>query len=184
MKMSRSGKKGFSMIELLVVLLIIGILAAVAAPLFLTNTVKARVSEAAAGAGDIRSAERTYMSQNGGNPLAVTVAQAPIYFGSQGGNLSAVLGIQIHGNKFFSSDAYSVATGNGLAWAGAPAGAALPAPQDFLITVTGNNSLGLGANATDGAANNGDVGNYIVQMDNTGRTIFTSSGAGGTWSNF
>lgn len=178
--MKRLGKQGFSMIELLVVLLIIGILAAVAAPLFLGNTTKAKISEAVAGAGSIRSAERTYDSQNG-SYLAVTNGAS--YFGTVSGNESAVLGVEIHGNKYFSPDAYTVAT-TGLAWAGTPTGVTLPAPIDFVITVTGSNSVALTSADPDGAANPTAVGNYVVQMDNSGETIYSSTGTGGTWSTF
>jgi MSHA pilin protein MshA len=179
--MRKLNKQGFSMIELLVVLLIIGILAAVAAPLFLSNSTKAKISEGVAGAGSIRSAERTYDSQNGAY-LPVTAANAASYFGTASGNQSSILGLQIHGNKFFSSDAYVITVGSGLSWGGTITGVTLNTPQDFLITVTGSNSKSLSSNAADGASNNTEVSGYIVQMDNSGQTIYTADGT--TWNKF
>ena len=61
---SRTNVKGFTMIELLVVLVIIAILAAVATPLFLANTKRAKASEAVATMGLIRQAQRDYKTNN------------------------------------------------------------------------------------------------------------------------
>ncbi|MEI6437984.1 MAG: type II secretion system protein [Candidatus Omnitrophota bacterium] len=175
--MKRLNVSGFSMIELLVVLLIIGILAAVAAPMYLSNTSKARVSEAVAGAGAIRSGERTYMSQNGSlSPLTITTsADASLYFGTASGNRSSDLGVQIHGNKYFSPESYRVGSSSKgtFAWSGTVVGTTEIAPQDFLITVTGANSSALSGSNLDGASSNADVSGYIIQMDNSGRVIWT-----------
>ncbi len=183
--MKKLNKQGFSMIELLVVLLIIGILAAVAAPLFLANSTKAKVSEAVAGAGSIRAAERNYAAQNNGSYFAVSTSAGATYFGTQTGNQSSVLGIQIHGNKYFSPDAYSVVTGNGLSWQGGNI-SGVTSPIDFVITVTGSSSVALTSTDTDGAANNAEVAGFIVQMDNSGQTLYTANGTSTTptWSKF
>jgi prepilin-type N-terminal cleavage/methylation domain-containing protein len=180
--MKRLSKQGFSMIELLVVLLIIGILAAVAAPLFLANSTKAKVSEAVAGAGSIRSAERNYDSQNGAYLAITSATVAASYFGTVSGNQSSVLGVQIHGNKYFSPDSYTIAT-TGLAWGGTVTGVTLQTPIDFLITVNGTNSVALSTADPDGAANNTAVSGFEVQMDNSGQTIY-STNSGSTWSTF
>ncbi|MFH1593708.1 MAG: prepilin-type N-terminal cleavage/methylation domain-containing protein [Candidatus Omnitrophota bacterium] len=52
------GKKGFTLIELLVVIIIIGILASVMVPMMTANTKRAKLSEAVAGLGTIRTALR------------------------------------------------------------------------------------------------------------------------------
>jgi type II secretory pathway pseudopilin PulG len=169
------------MIELLVVLLIIGILSAVAAPLFIANTAKAKVSEAVAGAGAIRAGERTYDSQYGS--YLPTTSSETIYFGTNGSS-SSLLGVTIHGNKYFSPASYVVST-TGLAW---PTGSGIATtPVDFLITVTGTNSVPLSTDGVDGASAGGGatgpVANYIIDMDNTGQTVYSTNN-GTSWNSF
>jgi len=60
-------KKGFTLIELMVVILIVGILAAVSVPLMRGRIDSAKWSEANAAAGSIRSAVRAYMAEKGPN---------------------------------------------------------------------------------------------------------------------
>jgi prepilin-type N-terminal cleavage/methylation domain-containing protein len=59
------GRKGFTLIELMVVILIVGILAAVAIPLMRGRIDSAKWSEANAAAGTIRSALRAYWAEKG-----------------------------------------------------------------------------------------------------------------------
>lgn len=72
-----NARKGFTMIELMVVIIIVGILAAVAVPLMRGKVDQAKWSEAAAAAGAIRSANRTYFAEHGsGITGALTTAKA------------------------------------------------------------------------------------------------------------
>lgn len=64
-------RKGFTLVELMVVILIVGILAAVAIPLMQGRIDKAKWSEANATAGTIRTAIRAYAAET-----SVTTAQA------------------------------------------------------------------------------------------------------------
>jgi prepilin-type N-terminal cleavage/methylation domain-containing protein len=58
-------RKGFTLVELMVVILIVGILAAVAIPLMRGRIDSAKWSEANAAAGTIRSALRAYWAEKG-----------------------------------------------------------------------------------------------------------------------
>ena len=57
--------KGFTLIELIVVIIIVGILAAVAAPMMTANVSRAKRTEAVAALGMIRTAERLRYSEAG-----------------------------------------------------------------------------------------------------------------------
>jgi type IV pilus assembly protein PilA len=58
-------RKGFTLIELMVVILIVGILAAVAIPIMRGRIDSAKWSEGKAGAGSIRTAARAFMAEHG-----------------------------------------------------------------------------------------------------------------------
>lgn len=62
-EMKMNSKKGFTLVELMVVILIVGILAAVAIPLMQGRIDKAKWSEANASAGTIRTAIRAYVAE-------------------------------------------------------------------------------------------------------------------------
>src|SRR5438034_11166528 len=59
------GNKGFTLIELMIVVAIIGILAAIAIPNFMTYQAKARQSEARVGLGGIFTTATSYFAENG-----------------------------------------------------------------------------------------------------------------------
>jgi len=60
---------GFSLVELMIVIVIIGVLAAVAVPIYSNNVMKAKMSEADAALGSIRTQLRVYYGENGAYPL-------------------------------------------------------------------------------------------------------------------
>lgn len=61
----QSAQKGFTLIELMIVVAIIGILAALAIPAYSDYTIKAKVSEAATLSGSAKTAVDIYYSENG-----------------------------------------------------------------------------------------------------------------------
>jgi type IV pilus assembly protein PilA len=63
--MKHSVQKGFTLIELMIVVAIIGILAAIAIPAYQDYTIKSRVSEGASLSGAFKTAIEVYWSENG-----------------------------------------------------------------------------------------------------------------------
>ncbi len=63
---------GFSLVELMIVIVIIGVLAAVAVPIYNNNVMKAKMSEADAALGSIRTQLRVYYGENGNYPAPGT----------------------------------------------------------------------------------------------------------------
>ena len=63
--MKQSAQKGFTLIELMIVVAIIGILAAIAIPAYSDYTIKAKVSEAASMSGPAKTAVDIFFSETG-----------------------------------------------------------------------------------------------------------------------
>jgi type IV pilus assembly protein PilA len=68
------GEGGFTLVELLVVMLILGLLAAIAIPSFFNQREKAKDADAKAGARTAQTAIETYATGNGGSYLNATAA--------------------------------------------------------------------------------------------------------------
>ena len=73
-KLIRNNQKGFTLIELMIVVAIIGILAAIAIPNFTNYQMKAKTAEAKTNLGAIRTSQEAYMAEN---DTFVTCAASP-----------------------------------------------------------------------------------------------------------
>ena len=71
--LKKRGQKGFTLIELLIVIAIIGILAAIAVPMYQSQTLKARLSEVVNAMSNVSSALVSFRNENGYFPACGTI---------------------------------------------------------------------------------------------------------------
>ena len=124
MKFSRFRKNagGFTLVELMVVVIIVGILIAAAVPMYLRYTRRALATEAQAGVGSIRTAEQIYHTEHG-----VYLAVAA---GTVGNSPPAGLDLDFTNNKYFDDSAFSVSiAGGGSTFTATANGSISTAPQ-------------------------------------------------------
>jgi len=154
MRVRRSGMGGFTLVELLVVVIIVGILAAAAVPIYLSQTRRARTTEAVAGMGAIRKAQLEYYTEKQAY-LAVAagnIANEPSASTAKG------LGLDFSNNAYFDNNCFSVAT---------------DATYNVIITTDGS-----AGTLTNGAARAADVATYIIQMRCKGGQVRYSYNSG------
>ena len=101
------GNKGFTLVELMVVAVIVAILAAVAIPLMSANKKRAMATEAQAGLGTIRTALRGMYAQTGA--YNKNLNDATIANGSSVTNLPGISGGDLDG-KYFTQNNYTLTT--------------------------------------------------------------------------
>lgn len=167
-------KKGFTMVELLVVLIILAVLVAVAAPMYLANVDRAKASEAVAAMGTIRQAEREYNIKHSPNFLDVSAGNLP---NKPEASTNKGLDINIGVPQYFCNQAYTVDVG------GSSARFVGPAAASYLITVDGSQCVQTGGGTYDHDADPltaeianprfsikaDDVNKYRAEMDDSGR---------------
>ena len=99
--MSARKNSGFTLVELMIVVVIVAILAMVAVPLYRANVTYARFSEGIAGAGTIRTALRVYAASHNN--------EYPVLSAVDGTGMS-LIGIETDGltGKYFAATDYEV----------------------------------------------------------------------------
>ena len=117
----KNRKHGFTLVELMVVVIIVGILASVAVPIYRANIKKAMASEGAALLGSVLTAQRIYYAENNTYTTNKTA-----------------LGIDTVGNKYFTDYTISTADANGFTASTTGTGAA----ADVTVTMTYTNAGG------------------------------------------
>ncbi len=131
----KENQAGFTLIELLIVVIIVAVLAAVGVPLLSGNVDRARLSEADAGLGTVRTAMRTILAENGAaigySTIAPTLKDAGVAGSGLGINAGDLTG------RYFEDDDYQIVSVN-------VAGAA----PTFCIQVTGDAAAGKTKDAT------------------------------------
>ena len=126
-----TSRKGFTLIELMVVIFIVGILAAVAIPIMRGRIDAAKWSEGRAGAGSIRTAARALIAEKGNSYDFTSIngaLNAATTYNGLGFSSTDLVG------TYFPQSAYAIAFTN-----------AAPNPPTYLITVT---SPGTGTSPT------------------------------------
>jgi type IV pilus assembly protein PilA len=95
MKEMLKNKKGFTLIELMIVVAIIGILAAIAIPNFMTYQCKAKQSEAKSILGALRTAQEVYYAENS----TYATSSANLDFGVKGDRVYSITAVASSGGN-------------------------------------------------------------------------------------
>ena len=100
---------GFTLVELMIVIVIIGVLAAIAVPIYTSNVQKAKMSEADAALGTIRTQLRIYKAENGDYPTVAVAAAV------EAAAWSKIKANELDG-KYFDGDAYTYLSAAGVTY--------------------------------------------------------------------
>ncbi len=138
--MGLKNRGGFTLVELMIVVIVVGVLAAVAIPMYQVMPKRSRGTEAAAALGLVRSSMRIYYAEHG------TFANASFTDGAQvtTGEILGVIDFDLLG-KYFSTECYT--------FDGAPTA------NGYTIECDGSNSTSAGA---------ADVADVVMTIDEIG----------------
>ena len=100
---------GFSLVELMVVIVTSGILAAIGLPMYFNHTYSAKRTEAIAALGSIKSELKLYYGENGYYPI---IAEADYVIGADWNDINVG---ELSGKNFFDSSYFYVCT-DGVRW--------------------------------------------------------------------
>ncbi|MDD3726201.1 MAG: prepilin-type N-terminal cleavage/methylation domain-containing protein [Candidatus Ratteibacteria bacterium] len=124
---SRRGRKGFTLVELMTVVIIVGILAAISIPIYRAQVKKAMAAEGAALLGSVLTAEKVYYAEHEEFTTDTTK-----------------LGVDATGNKYFQS--YEVTDASATGFTATTSGIGNAA--GITVTMTYVHGTGAGAGAT------------------------------------
>jgi type IV pilus assembly protein PilA len=143
-----TGRKGFTLIELMVVIFIVGILAAAAIPIMRGRIDSAKWSEGKAGAGSIRTSARALIAEKGNSynfaGLNGALSTATTYNGL-GFSSTDLAG------TYFTQGAYAIVFTNGAAGN----------PPTYVITVTAANSTSTAKPTSPSVVTLNDAGTFV-----------------------
>jgi prepilin-type N-terminal cleavage/methylation domain-containing protein len=135
----KNSTAGFTLIELMIVVIIVAVLAAVGIPLLQGNVERAKLTEAVAGLGTIRTAVRAKIAEVGSAPTTATMNTITLLRNQLGLKLGDLTG------RFFEDNDYSYTM-----TAGDPT-ATPPTLDTYCMTVNGDAAAGeAGASAVKG----------------------------------
>ena len=110
---------GFSLVELVIVIIIVGLSSAIAVPIVVSNDTKAKITEADATLGSLRTQLRIYCSKNGEYPVETSPVMVV------GANWNE-FGSGALDQKYFTDNSYTYESVNGT---------------DFILTCVGGSVL-------------------------------------------
>ncbi len=103
-------QRGFTLVELMITIVIVGVLATVAIPLYQANVKRAKASEADATMGSIRTSLRVYYAENTAYPIRATYG--PVHTMSDSIDIDSTDMV----GKYFPATAYTYVSTDGVTY--------------------------------------------------------------------